>query len=673
MPLEIVGPHPFELDEEGQQKSRIGTIFPGFGVLYTNAPAVHALQRSRFIDRLNAERADKGESPLTAAEEHEVAIHSVDLVFEPKVILIRPDPQRMDLSFAADELLQQLVSKRQIRFLSVSDGRVREAIKHRGENWRLSAMPKSAEAKQQLILSSKVRIHGEPIYYYNRLTGTRWLTLENFEKLGNMDSTNLAAHLQEISCYSGRRNRLGRAEVAFFAADVGRINGEDLAGTSYDQLGERELREKFDALKQRFRSTVHEGFRHDDSTNKAWLERMLSTLFLEGNETQAEQVLSGLTPEFFLQIDWLPGGRFEEGEFIFDPIFDEATARPEDLELQGLCDLRAKGIIFNLIREHGDLQHINVGCVRESLSLNRPQNYGRRGVYIAEFKSRVEPKPICRIVRLQKWGVWEHLDQGKDMLSAIRDSDEYTDYWLDRRLGCRQLGMNLTRRVVMRRLSEIYRGTNRAYYGEMIRTTYFEREFLAGIATDKIPWDKYSVPSYAIELAKLLGRAAASSLIVGRALESGGRPVFDDGDELVCEGNDGLPNQILVGDHSGAFGEYMAPLETLAAYYARPVNNRERIVPTARAFALNYLEALREQFLHIQGDYRKRRRAFDTLFKHCKYDPAGSFAYRWERVLSRLDATDLNTLLVAIRKQIHVLEEATVTPQATPTNDPVPG
>jgi hypothetical protein len=157
---------------------------------------------------------------------------------------------------------------------------------------------------------------------------------------------------------------------------------------------------------------------------------------------------------------------------------------------------------------------------------------------------------------------------------------------------------------------------------------------------------------------------------VGRALESGTRPVFDDGDELVCEGDDGLPNQILVGDHSGAFGEYKLPLLALAAHYARPVNNRDRRVPNARAFAVNYLEALREQFLHIQGDYRKRRRAFDTLFKHCKYDPAGSFAYRWERILSRLDGTDANALLLAIRKQIRVLDEATVSPEATPANGP---
>ena len=63
-------------------------------------------------------------------------------------------------------------------------------------------------------------------------------------------------------------------------------------------------------------------------------------------------------------------------------------------------------------------------------------------------------------------------------------------------------------------------------------------------------------------------------------------------------------------------------------------------MPDPQGFATAYLDAFREQFLHIQGDYRKRRRAFDTLFKHCHTTPAGSFAYRWECVLRRLDQTN---------------------------------
>jgi hypothetical protein len=196
----------------------------------------------------------------------------------------------------------------------------------------------------------------------------------------------------------------------------------------------------------------------------------------------------------------------------------------------------------------------------------------------------------------------------------------------------------------------------------MIRTIYFEREYLPGIATDKLPLERYVRPGYAAKLASLLGRAAASSIIVGRALEAGKRPVFDDGDEVVREGEDGLPLETMVVDHSGAFGEYKLPLETFAANYARPANTRDKVVPDPRGFATTYLDALRDQFLHIQGDYRKRRRAFDTLFKHCKYDPDGSFAYRWECVLRRLDQTNPYALVETIRQQIWVLNREAAKP-----------
>ena len=653
MQLELIGPHPFALDAEGRQVTRIGTLFPSPGVLYTQLPGVHALQRLGFVERVNAGRATRGQPPLTLEEEDDLSADSVDLIFESDHILIRPRPERMDLAFAADELLQGLVSKRQVKFLSVADQRVGEAIKHRGECWRLSAIPKSRDAKQRLVFSSKVGIGGLPIYYYNRLTGTRWLTCQEFEDLGKLDDTGLARHLEEIAGHAILRNRLGRPEVDFFASDLRRFGALQLAGTVFARLPPEQLRAKFAALVEHFRSAVHEAFRNDGCDNKPWLDRMLSTLFLEGNEAQSEQALSGLSPEFFLQVEWLPGGRLEEGEFMFDSVFDEAASHPADAGLQELCDPRAKGIIFNFIREYGDLEYINVGRVPESLSLDRPQTHGRRGVYIAEFHPRSERAVVRRFLRLQKWGVWEHLDEGKDLLQAIKESDDYTEYWLDRRLGCRQMGMNMTRRVSMRRLSEVYNGRNERHQGELIRTIYFEREYLAGIASDKLPVEKYTRPGYALKLATLLGEAAAPSMIVGRALEH--QPVFDDGDEVVQEGDDGLPCVIMVGDHSGAFGEYKLPLETFAAHYARPVNTRDRMLPNPQEFATAYLEAFHRQFLHIQGDYRKRRRAFDTLFKHCEYDVRGSFAYRWECVLRRLDQTEATVLAEAIRKHIWVL------------------
>jgi hypothetical protein len=214
--------------------------------------------------------------------------------------------------------------------------------------------------------------------------------------------------------------------------------------------------------------------------------------------------------------------------------------------------------------------------------------------------------------------------------------------------------MKLTRRVVMRRLSEVYQGKNECYRGQVIRTTYFEREYLTGVATDKVPLETYSRPGYAKKLAALLGQAAATSLIVGRALEEGTRPVFDDGDEVVRDEN-GLPAEILIGDHSGAFGDYQGPFEPFIEHYAKPVNTRAKYVPEPEQFAETYLAAFREQFLHVQGDYRKRRRAFDTLFKHLVYDPGGSFAYRWECVLRRLDQADADKVVAAIRQKIWIL------------------
>jgi hypothetical protein len=657
MALELIGAHPFERDELGRQKVRIGTLFLDRKILYTRLPGVHAWQRSAFIDLLNSQRTKAGAAPLAPEQEEEICRKSVDLIFDPDHILIRPNPARMDLAFAADELLQELVSKRRIVFLSVSDRRVLEAIKQRGECWRLSSIPTTKESQTRLILSSKVAIQEGHIYFYNRLTGTRWLTCEEFSNLGKLDDAALARQLQEIATYSNRLNNIDRPELGFFATDLRHFGPPLFSGITFTQLAPAELRAKYEDLKQHFVSAAHEAFRRDDCANEAWSRRMLATLFLEGNETETDQILSGLSSEFYLRVEWLPGGRFEEGEFLLDPLFDEAANHPEDQALQSLFDPRAKGIIFNLIREYGDLEYINLSRIPESLSQGRPQDGGRRGVYLAEFRLSGERQPIKRFMRLLKWGVWEHLDEGKELLAAIEEADEYTDYWLDRRLGCRQLGMNLLARVVMRQLNEIYTGTAAKYRGKIIRTTYFERDYLEGIASDKVPMEKLAQPGYAIKLAALLGKAAAPSIIVGRSLYLGACPVFDDGDEVIREGGDGVPADILVSDHSGAFGDYKRPLTAFAEHYARPVNTRAKLLSNGADFAQAYLAGLQERFVHIQQDYRKRRRGFDTLFKHCPYDAGGSFAYRWERVLARLDQTDAEALLEAIRQQIWILNQ----------------
>ena len=234
--MELIGPHPFELDTAGNQKTRIGTIFLEAGVLYTAPPCVHAWQRMALIERLNSIRIANALPALTLEEEERLCASSVDLIFDPDHVLIRPNPERMDLAFEADERLLDVVTKREIQFLSVSDARVREAIKRHGECWRLSAIPKSFEGKKQIVSDSRVAITGLPIYYYNRLTGTRWLTCQEFAGLSLLDDATLARHLQEIADHSVCRNRQGRPELDFFAADLRRFGARHFSGAVYANL-----------------------------------------------------------------------------------------------------------------------------------------------------------------------------------------------------------------------------------------------------------------------------------------------------------------------------------------------------------------------------------------------------------------------------------------------------
>ena len=96
--------------------------------------------------------------------------------------------------------------------------------------------------------------------------------------------------------------------------------------------------------------------------------------------------------------------------------------------------------------------------------------------------------------------------------------------------------------------------------------------------------------------------------------------------------------------------------EELARWLMQSVENCSSYLRLVRAWRWTVL--LRRDETPVI--YRKRRSAFDHLFKHCKYDPAGSFAYRWECVLKRLDQTNAETLVEAITNQIKALKLAIV-------------
>lgn len=650
MNLRIIGEHPLARDASNRLRSRIGTIFPHSGTLVT-LPGIHATQRLAYVSALNEQRQQTGQPPLTEAEQMAEWQQSVDLIMDQDAILIRPDPDDMPLAFEADELLQTLVSKQSIKFLNVMNDKVRTAIKERGENWRIAPVPQSPDDMKRMIQAAIIPIGDRAIYYYSKLIGTRYLTCQQFGGLGDLTDNDLAAHLREIRDFSARRNRLGQPEVAFFAVNNAFGPG-DLAALNGALASPGGIRPLYETLRAKFRDAVRADLWDDNPDNPEWRNRMFSALIGRGESVLSEETLLGLGSEFFMQIEWLPGGRIEDGELVFDSLFDELDAHPNSPGLRALCDEKARGFIFNFVREFGNIEYINIGRVIGSLS-NRPLAAGRRDVYVAEVKQRDVPVPFVRILRMQKWGIREHLEERQDLLWSIMQAEDYTEYILDRRLGCRQLGMNLPQRITTRKIPERYHGSRPEYEGQMIWLTYFERDYVRGIATDKIPRSRFQNPAYALKFAELMGRAAAPNIIVGRMnLQS--QVLFDDGDEVLIEGESGMPQEIVVSDHTGTFVDYTSELDQHAAGYAIPLNLRLPFMPYPRDAVATYLGSLIDRVVHIQQDYRKRRRAFDTLFKQRRRDEKGSFAYRWEKVLERLDRTDPAALAECIRRHIQI-------------------
>jgi hypothetical protein len=459
--------------------------------------------------------------------------------------------------------------------------------------------------------------------------------------------------LQEVQKYSASTNRLGNAEIAFFMSD-GAFSHKTLAGYDFAQLDDEQLLRVFQTLTERFRQAVPAEFLIDNPKHAGWRNRMFSSLVAEKSDQVPEEVLLGLSPEFFMEVQWLPGGRVVRGDLRFDVVFEDSDEgkAPASMTRRDLRDEVARELLHNLVREYDDLEYVNIGRVENSLSRRRPLQFGRRAVYLAVIKVRSNPQEIVNVVRFQKWGVHEHLDRGKNLLQAIYDSQEYTEYVLDRRLACRHLGMNIPWKITAGKLCEKYVGHAPGSKPIMIWSPYFERAYVRGAATDKVPHGRFADEAFCREFARLLGAAAAANLILGRCTVANQTVLFDDGDEVLVESHGGAPAQIVVADQTGTFVDFSQDLTVSAPSYAEPINRRIELLSDPSEFARIYLDAFLENFLAIQQKYRMRRKAFDSLFHNRPYDEKGSFAFRWEQVLKRLDRSDPRELRDRIRDHL---------------------
>lgn len=632
--MKTIGDKIFAKDADGRLVSRIGTMFLRTPGLVT-AKGVHAMQRMMWLDELSRGGA------LSPEEEEAELAESVDLIFTEDEVLIRPDPDRMDLAMRADEELQKLVSKRQIRYLNTNAVKVRTALIERGEIWRMARVPISQDDMVELIEKSRTAIGGQHVYYYNPYTGTRYITASGYAEVEMLPPEEFRVLVKEIVQSLSKRNRMGYPEVDLFPLTTPIEIKNAFKALRVDELDDEALKAAVDRIDLDWRMSLPPELREETTSNFEWRNAMCDVITRMPNQTaaQEQELIHGISPEFYRQIEWLPGARIVDGEVIFDAIYDEA-ARTRDPRLEDLCDNRVKSILFNMTRTLGRLSYVNIGRISRSLA-RRPVEGNRRGnVYIMQYRCAGDEKPSVFIIRLQKWGVAEHLDEGKDLLQSIIEADEYSDYILDRRLMCRQLGMNLPRRVGFERFTEKYHGRNQ-YNAVAVRTAYFVREYIPGTASDKVPPARLHNPAFALRFARLMGEAAAVDLVVGRRSSATGEPLFDQNYEVIRFGEDQLPAEVMITDHAGSFVDYEGDYASAVDVYAEVIRRRVRYVSDPAAFAAEYVAAFARRLAEVQQAYRSRRRAFDELFSDRPYDTNGSGAYRWAKALSRLDGCDV--------------------------------
>lgn len=666
--VDYLGGSMFAKNEQGNLKGHIATFFPKDNFIVTEPSTLHGDQFNSFIEYQNYIRAKDGLPPLTKEESAKKIKDAVPLTIvegrsDCLFVIIRPDPENPNLAFQADKRLQAVFPIFRIFFMRTNDQNIRHALRGRGESWRIQPVPQTVEDKRKFLKSNKLNIVNSQrrIYYYNIPTGARYLTYENFFKLNELDCETLRAYLLEIKQYSPAVNRQGYHEINFFSASS-RFTHKNFQKYAFESMDESQLRAVHSQLCSEFENAIADPlFKTDDLNNETWLDEVYSKITCP-SKYSTEEINLGLCDEFAENVLWLPGCQFDHSfGIIKDPALS-MTHLMTPSEKKRYNDGIPQKILLSYLRENFNIEYANIGSLAP-IRRNRINNNGnnnssfpkpRRGVYVMQRKLVGEDEERVSIIRLQKWGVRENLNAGRDLLESFNESEKYTDYVLDRRLACKLLGMNLPPSLIVRRFSEVYNGCQSKYVGMPYHTAYFERDYVRGIVTDLIPDNYFKNPDFCIEFAKLLGSAAAPNLIVGRSYIFNNNnetvPIFDDGDEVLLLDENNMPKEIVVSEQPGTFVYYNGSFEQQIAAYAIPINKRAARItlPNIKEMVSAYTWAFIEKFREIQETAEVHRRTFDDLPDQDR----GSLSDRWNHVLDRLQDAKPVYLADLIKKEI---------------------
>ncbi|MFZ2445811.1 MAG: hypothetical protein WAW37_05600 [Syntrophobacteraceae bacterium] len=623
--ITIIGPDFFARDEAGKLLSPIATVFPRFRTVIT-VRGIHAIHTSMMLDFLKEKTADCGSAQLDLELEEELFRDAVALVIRNSYLLIRSDPEDMENIFAADEIVQSFVPKERIQFTGLHLDEVRRKLRIRGESWRMSPAPRSVNEIEEYIRSSRVQVSTGLTVYYNAPTGGRFLTCAEFMRIRPLlrrDTKEALARLREIANLFRRVNIWGSRELSFFlpvdkVLDYGGID-DAIALLRRASPGTRieEIEAVFDRFANHFAETAGADLTVDDEENAVWRTTMFCRLY-DINEHEMETWVLGLSPEFHLNVKWLPGGTVVDGELHFDP----GTSQ------------RVRGILSHYWENKGGFVSINLGRVELSQTA-RDISGEERDVYLVVITTEDGQESI-RLVRLMKWDVLHRIKLGVPIEQAVNDTIYYRKYISDRLRAAAVLGFPILS------FSEIALEEDIPGIGK-VPAFFFDRPYVSGIVTDKIPIAYYKKPEFILSLARLLGAAATFSLVLGRASPRTGKIFFDDGDELIQFDDAAIPRRLVIIETTGSFTNWTAPLISLLPQCIQRFRTHLQKalsggVPSAvldQAVA-GFADALAEEIART-----KELAASDLvrdLFKDRAPEPGG-IRNRWEGILARLDAT----------------------------------
>ncbi len=652
----IIVNNPLLRDKYGETKYRVGTFFPeGESGKILSGPTIHAMLKLYHVDALNEERAAKGLGPLSHEETLDILSGAVDLIMDNSTVFIRPNARDIGLAFRADAFLRKLgVPKHQVRFINVRKDEARNAVKTRGESWRAQVIPKTAEEIRDFIISSRITLGTGAMYYFSHETGTKYMTCGQFTEIGKLSAAEIRACLFEIKDLSGQKTEDGTPVVGFFkTSGFGNYNFELM---DFKTASDARVFKQYNSLKMSFIHTTEKGFTEDNLDDPLWQSAMLECLVEKEGKPASEKLeeeILGLSREFHSRVAWLPGGVIQEGRLVPDEIFDSGEW-VHDESVKRILDRRVPAIIENFLGDNPGIEYINIGRVESSLSTRKSRLIimpGRRSVYMAVYKTRDSAGETVRFMRFQKKDVSYFLDMGYDIDQAEEAAALYGASVIRRFEACRHLGLN-SLPTEIKNIRESYTGANLKYRGAVINSGYFVRDYAFGYATDKIPAGLYESTEFTGALATLLGRAAASSIILGRLHE--GEILFDDGDEVVLLDERGAPSDIVITDITSAFNDVEMPLAEFAGDFTLPIRSRREIVPDIEKFRELYINEFARRFTEIRDDFRTRREEYIRMFPPDESD--AGFYERWISTLKRLDETDVDEL-------VSIMEDFTRNPE----------